>query len=84
MIVNSGIVDMHIAVGEHRNQQDWIDCAPGDRCPQLAGAACNQPFVIVLFQVVDSISEGLGRICVARNQIQKATCEVVHIDLTKM
>jgi hypothetical protein len=84
MIVNSGIVDMQIAVGEHESQQDWIDCAPGDKCPQFSRDACNHPSGIVLFQLVDSISEGLGRICVARNQMKKATCEVVYIDLTKM
>ena len=60
MIVNGDIVDMQIAVGEHQNRQDWIDCAPRDQCPQLAGAACNQLFGIVLFQVVDSVSGVFG------------------------
>jgi hypothetical protein len=84
MIVNSGIVDMQIAVGEHESHQGWIDCAPGDQCSLFSGVACNQPSGIVLFQAVDSISGGLGRTFVARNQIKKPTCEVGHIDLAKM
>jgi hypothetical protein len=58
MIANTGIVDMQIAVGEHQSQQDWIECAPGDQCPQLSGAACFQPVGVTLFQAVDSILKG--------------------------
>jgi hypothetical protein len=43
MIANTGIVDMRVAVGEHKNHQGRIDYAPGDLCPQLSGAVCFQP-----------------------------------------
>jgi hypothetical protein len=81
MIVNCGIVDMQIAVGGQENHPGWIDCTPGEQCPQFSGAACFQLSGVVLFQAVDSISGGLGRIFMARNQIKKVTCEAGHIDL---
>ena len=56
MIVNSGIVDMQIAVGEHESHQGGIDYAPGDHCPLLSGLPAFNRLASFLFHAVDSIS----------------------------
>ena len=69
MLANTGIVDMRVAVGEHKNHQGRIDYVPADQCPQLSGADCFQSVGVALLQAVDSISKGFRPIFVGRDQI---------------
>ena len=84
MTGNSGIVDVQIAGGEQESQQDWIDVALATNARSFPGRPALSRVASSIFQVVDSISGGLRKIFVARNQIKKTYCEVGHIDLTKM